>query len=121
MNPNPESNSMLPAAVPNWPKRCQEVREAEFEAFTACMNAARHAFQHLRGRKFTVAEIGKLLELASKFGRLATGMATEHIEFSTYNDPAFLAQLQKECEAVFSEPIDIESEKIAGSNGSPTT
>lgn len=111
-NPKDEMTVMRP---PNWPERNRELREEEWEAHKECLEAARRGLRLVRGRKFTVNEVARLLELASKLGRLATGMATDHVEhdhaWSQYHNPAFLAEIDREIEKVFGKPIEVKAER----------
>jgi len=65
-----------------WGKRQQELREEEWELHGECIKAAREALKRFyeRGKGATLGDIARLLDLASKLGRLSTGMATDRTE-----------------------------------------
>src|SRR5687767_1757371 len=100
MNEN-SNHSPTPPVV--WRDRSHELREAEWKAHKDCLQAAQHILEHVRGRKGTVSDLTKLLDLASKLGRLATGAATEQIEhaWSQYHDPRFIAEIEAQVDRVF--------------------
>lgn len=103
--------SMLPAAAPDWRVCARELRQEEWEAHKECLETARYAMSRVRkGRKFTVADVARLLELASELGRRAAGMPTEHVEFSRYNDPGRLAEIDRQLDAVFGKVIEVPCE-----------
>jgi hypothetical protein len=66
-----------------WVKRQQEVREREWEMHEKCIAAAKRglaAFMEREKVYANLADISRMLEVASKLGRLATGMATDKTE-----------------------------------------
>jgi hypothetical protein len=65
-----------------WGKRQQDVREEEWALHDECIRAGREALKRFyeRGKGATLGDIARLLELASKLGRLASGMATDKTE-----------------------------------------
>lgn len=107
-----EISNQSPTSPAVWRDRSHELREAEWKAHKECLQAAEYALKTMRGQKCSIADVAKLLDLASKLGRLATGMATESVEhaWSQYYDPRFIAQIEAEIDKVFGEPITVESE-----------
>jgi hypothetical protein len=105
-----EISNQSPTSPVVWRDRSQELREAEWKAHKECLQAA--ALKTMRGQKCSVSDVAKLLDLASKLGRLATGMATENVEhaWSQYYDPAFIAHINAEIDKVFGKPINVESQ-----------
>ena len=68
-----------------WLKRQQEVREREWDMHEKCIAAAKRALAAFMEREkvyANLADISRMLEVASKLGRLATGMATDRTESS---------------------------------------
>ena len=66
-----------------WLQRTQEVRETEWEMHRKCIVAAQKALNTFMEREkqyANLADISRMLEVASKLGRLASGMATEKTE-----------------------------------------
>ncbi len=120
------SDSRFPAMPPDppaWEQRILELREEEWQAHKDCLAAAREALVRYKAgphRAVSIRDIAKLLELASKLGRLATG-ADSVGAISSYEDPRLVAELQKQLQEVFNEPIDIDSERIPGPSIDNTT
>jgi hypothetical protein len=68
-----------------WLKRQQEVREREWEMHERCIAAAKRALAAFMEREkvyANLADVSRILEVASKLGRLATGLATDRTESS---------------------------------------
>jgi hypothetical protein len=68
-----------------WGKRQQQLRETEWEMHEKCIAAARRALTAFLEREkvyANLADISRILEVASKLGRLASGMATDKTELS---------------------------------------
>lgn len=98
----------------DWAKRQHELREEEWKLHHDCIEAARvalHRFQQRRSKTANLSDIARLIELASRLGRLATGLPTDKTELTgTENGPIrlhldFEAMLQK----VYGQPLDIEA------------
>jgi hypothetical protein len=66
----------------DWLKRQQLVREEEWSLHDELIRAGREALKrfHERGKGATLGDIARLLELASKLGRLSSGLATDRTE-----------------------------------------
>jgi hypothetical protein len=112
MNTEP-ANSQLPAipARPSWEQRILELREEEWQAHRECLDAASECLKRYKAgphRAVSLRDIARLLELASKLGRLATGADSAAATVGNYEDPQLIAELQRQLDQVFSEPIDIE-------------
>jgi hypothetical protein len=107
-----ENSNQSPTSPAVWRDRSQELREAEWKAHKECLQAAEYALKTMRGQKCSVSDVAKLLDLASKLGRLVTGMSTENVEhaWSQYYDPCFIAQIEAEIDKVFGKPINVESQ-----------
>lgn len=68
-----------------WLTRQQALRETEWEMHEKCIEAARKALAKFmeKDKVFaTLADIARMLEIASKLGRLATGMPTDKTEIT---------------------------------------
>jgi hypothetical protein len=66
-----------------WLKRQQTLRQTEWDMHEKCIAAARRALASFMDREkvyANLADIARILEVASKLGRLASGMATESVE-----------------------------------------
>jgi hypothetical protein len=104
---NENSNQTVLATSPaDWRDRSHELREAEWKAHKECLQAAQHALDHIRGRKCTVTDLAKLLELASKLGRLAAGLPSDHTAHLIQDDRAVRVEISAAIKKVYSEPIE---------------
>jgi hypothetical protein len=68
-----------------WLKRTEAVREREWEMHEKCIEAARRGLKAFMEREkvyANLADISRILEVASKLGRLASGMATDKTELT---------------------------------------
>ena len=68
-----------------WLKRTEAVREREWEMHEKCIEAARRGLKAFMERDkvyANLADISRMLEVASKLGRLASGMATDRTELT---------------------------------------
>ena len=68
-----------------WIKRREQVREREWQMHEKCIAAAQRAFEAFMAREkvyANLADISRMLEVASKLGRLAAGMATDKTEIT---------------------------------------
>jgi len=65
----------------DWSQRQQLLREEEWSLHEECVRAGRAGLKRFmeKKREVSLGEIARLLDLASKLGRLATGLTTENI------------------------------------------
>ena len=64
----------------NWAVRAQKLKEKEWDIANRLMDGGKILLERLlakQERKLTGSDVARLLEVASKLGRLSTGMATE--------------------------------------------
>lgn len=76
---------LVRAKANEWLARQQKLREAEWDLHEKCIAAARRALTTFleRDKVFAnLADIARMVEVASKMGRLASGMATDKTEVS---------------------------------------
>jgi hypothetical protein len=67
----------------DWAKRREKLLESEWEMHGKCLDAARKALDAFLAKPnvyVNLADISRMLEVASKLGRLASGMATDKTE-----------------------------------------
>jgi hypothetical protein len=78
------SEAVTRARSAEWGKRQQELREEEWEIHAECIRAGKEALKRFyeRGKGATLGDIARMLELASKLGRLASGLATDKTEIT---------------------------------------
>lgn len=79
------SEALARSKSAEWLTRQQALRETEWEMHEKCVAAARKALNKFleRDKVFaTLADIARILEVASKMGRMATGLATDKTEIT---------------------------------------
>lgn len=87
-----------------WVKRQQEIREREWEMHEKCIAAAKRglaAFMEREKVYANLADISRMLEVASKLGRLATGMATDKTEVTGEDGGAIRVELEAALKKVY--------------------
>lgn len=103
-----------------WVKRQQEVREREWEMHEKCIAAAKRglaAFMEREKVYANLADISRMLEVASKLGRLATGMATDKTEVTGEDGGPIRLELEAALKKVYGQPlpgevVDVEATRI---------
>jgi hypothetical protein len=114
-----------------WLKRTEEVREREWEMHEKCIEAARRGLKAFMEREKVYAnlsDISRILEVASKLGRLASGMATDKTEVTGEDGGPLRVELSAALERVYGQaqpaptlppptmepvPIDVEAKVLA--------
>jgi len=103
-----------------WTKRAQELKELEWEA--AKKGIARVIeFLNKPPARMSVRDAAQLLDVASKVGRLATGLATEHKEITGQDGGPIQIELTSALNKVYGEIIDIPSEASDTSGALPAS
>jgi hypothetical protein len=94
----------------HWLKRQQDLREEEWAVHDECIRAAREALKRFyeRGRGATLGDIARMLELASKLGRLASGMATDRTEVTGEDGGPVRVEFEAALKKVYGEVVDVE-------------
>jgi len=105
MNDNSNQTALATSPV-LWHDRARELREAEWKAHKDCLAAAQHALAHLHGRKSTIADITKLLDLASRLGRLATGLPSDQAAYSIQDNRTLRVEISAAIKKIYSEPME---------------
>jgi hypothetical protein len=93
-----------------WLARQVEIREKEWEMHEKCIEAAREGLKRFLenpNRRATLADIARMLETASKLGRLAAGMATEKTEITGEVDVNFRMEVEQAIKKVYGEVVDV--------------
>lgn len=93
-----------------WGTRQQTLREEEWTIHEECIRAAREALKRFyeRGKGATLGDIARLLDLASKLGRLSSGLATDKTEVTGENGGPIRVEFEAMLKKIYSEPIDVE-------------
>jgi len=91
-----------------WEHRSDDLREQEWVMGQKLLEAGRDLLGRLvKNPKFdpSVTDVTSLLELASKLGRLSTGLETERAEVNAQLDMSFRVELEASMKRVFGEVI----------------
>ena len=112
-----------------WLKRQQALRETEWEMHEKCIAAARRGLGAFEAREkvyANLADIARMLEVASKLGRLASGMATDKTEITGEDGGPIRLELNAALNKVYGEVVDVEATALPaalpqgeGNNGLP--
>lgn len=88
-----------------WGKRQQELREEEWSIHEECIRAGRKALERFyeREKGATLGDIARILETASKLGRLASGLATDKTEVTGADGGAIRIELEAALKKVYSQ------------------
>jgi len=98
-----------------WLTRQQEVRESEWAMHEKCIEAARRGLKAFMEREkvyANLADISRILEVASKLGRLASGMATDRTELTGEDGGPLRVELSAALSKVYGQVVDVEAEPV---------
>jgi len=99
-----------------WLKRQQEVREREWEMHEKCIAAAKRglaAFMEREKVYANLSDIARMLEVASRLGRLASGMATDKTEVTGEDGGAIRVELTAALDKIYGEKAEtLKSEAV---------
>ena len=87
-----------------WVKRQQSLRETEWEMHEKCIGAARKALVAFMAREKVYANLGdisRMLEVASRLGRLASGLATDKTEVTGEDGGAIRVKFEAALKKVY--------------------
>ena len=111
----------------DWVKRQNEHREEEWKVRCELLEVAREALRRWKGPSGTgqlrcgsLEGIARLLELASRLGRLASGMATDKTEVTGEDGGPIRVELEAALKKIYGGPltaevVDVEAERIGDS------
>lgn len=107
MNPPP-----CPTDPAEWTARRQEVRAAEWALHHEVLAAARLALVNFQenAHKTSVQDIARLIDLASRLGRLACDMQAGQVDPAT---PTVRIEFAAALKRVYSQPIEILAAQVA--------
>jgi hypothetical protein len=98
-----------------WLKRQQTLRETEWDMHEKCIAAAKKAFEAFMAREkvyANLADISRMLEVASKLGRLASGLATDKTEVTGEDGGAIRVEFEAALKKVYGrrgQVVDVEA------------
>ena len=91
-----------------WLKRQQEAREREWGMHEKCIAAAKRALGAFMEREkiyVNLADIARMVEVASKMGRLASGMATDKTEVTGADGGPIRIEIEAALDKIYGKPI----------------
>jgi len=94
--------------VPEWLRRQQELREQEWAVHQKCLAAAQRALDAFMAReKITVSltEIARIIEVASRIARLASGLSTANTEITGRDGGPIQIEIEAALDKVYGNPI----------------
>lgn len=103
-----------------WGARGEQLREQEWDVAQKLIRTATILLERLRKRpnhEATLAEITRMLDVASRLGRLATNLQTDKTETTGHVDVSFRVELEAALKKVYGPPagpvIDVNSTPAA--------
>lgn len=106
------AEAMVRSKSVDWLKRQHQQRDDEWDVRNELIETAREALRRWKSRPDrcgSLEGIARLLELASKLGRLASGMATDKTEITGEDGSPIQIELQAALKKVYGEVIDVET------------
>ena len=91
-----------------WESREQRLRETEWEMHEAAIAAAKRGLKAYMEREkvyANLADIARMLEIASKLGRLATGLGTDGERHNGDDLPTMRVEVTVALEKIYGEPL----------------
>ena len=98
-----------------WLKRQQELREREWTMHEKCIAAAERGLKAFMEREkvyANLADIARMLEVASKLGRLAAGMATDKTEITGEDGGPIRIELVAALNKIYGDVVDVEMTQV---------
>ena len=98
-----------------WLKRQQQIREREWAMHEKCIAAAERGLKTFMEREnayASLADIARILEVASKLGRLASGMATDKTEVTGEDGGPIRVEVCAALDKVYGAAVDVESQLV---------
>ena len=94
-----------------WVQRREEHKEDEWTLRCELIAAGRKVLRRFidEGKGASLGDVARALELASKLGRLSSGLATESVEHSGEVDVNFRAEVAAAVRKVYGEVVDVEA------------
>ena len=93
-----------------WVKRQEEHKEEEWTLRGQLITASRKVLEKFMdgSRGATLGDVARALDLASKLGRLSSGMPTETVEQKTEVDVNFRIEVEAAVKRAFGDVVDVE-------------
>ena len=109
------TEAMVRTKSVDWLKRQQQQREEEWDVHAELLETAREALRRWKSkpeRCGSLEGIARLLELASKLGRLASGLATEKTEVTGEDGNPIQIELQAALKKIYGDVIDVQATPV---------
>ena len=91
-------------------ERAETLRDEEWQLHNECITLAREALELYKAqgeKRLRIPDLARILDLASRLGRLATGMPTEHIHnWQQYENPPWWEQFEADLKRVYGNSDD---------------
>jgi hypothetical protein len=100
--------AQLRAKADEWLRRQIDLKEREWEMHEKCIAAARRALTAFMERDkvyANLADIARILEVASKLGRMSSGLATETVEHTGADGGPIRVELTAALNKIYGEPL----------------
>jgi hypothetical protein len=97
-----------------WLRRQQELREQEWAIHDDCLRAAREALKRFHAnvrRGANLGDVGRIIEVASKMGRLASGMATDRTEVTGEDGGPMQIEITAALNKIYGEILDVTDDR----------
>ena len=94
-----------------WLARQQKLRETEWAVHEKCIAAAERAFEAFMEKTkvyANLADIARILEVASKLGRLASGLATDKTEITGNDGGPIQIELNAALRKIYGPVVDVD-------------
>ena len=94
-----------------WLTRQEKIRDREWSMHEKCLAAAERALASFMEREKVYAnlsDIARMLEVASKLGRLAAGMATDKTEITGEDGGPIRVELSAALSKIYGDVVDVE-------------
>jgi hypothetical protein len=111
------TEALVRGKAAQWLKRQEEVRETEWELHEKCIAAAKRGLTNFMEKEkiyANLSDIARMLEVASKLGRLASGMATEKTEVTGEDGGPIRVELSAALNKIYGEVVEVEAKEIGG-------
>jgi len=105
-------------------QRALQFQDAEWKAAEKLLRAAQNALDiliHTTPEKLSLADVARALEIASKLGRLATGLATEQIAHGGEVNVNLQLEIESAIKKVYGSTVEVESSPVAVGRATPWT
>ncbi len=109
------TEALARAKSAEWLTRQEKIREREWSMHEKCLAAAERALTSFMEREkvyANLADIARILEVASKLGRLACGMATDKTEITGEDGGPIQVELSAALDKIYGEAVELEAKPV---------